>query len=229
MIAAAYDNWIGLALACAGGRLPAARPGLPGALLMSWQAIVQFARAGRGARDRGAAARPLHGRGLRRRRRHGAWRSGLPAGRAAHLPGLRVDHEARAALERLRALAARVQPRLGARRSTLLQRLQGILPFNPTDRASVVADGSFNTAVSFVTNTNWQSYSGESTMSHLTQMAGLAVQNFVSAAAGMAVAVGADPRPHPPGTRDARQLLGRPDPHDRAHPAAARRSCSPSC
>jgi K+-transporting ATPase ATPase A chain len=69
----------------------------------------------------------------------------------------------------------------------LLQRLQGVLPFNPTDMPAVPENVSFNTAVSFMTNTNWQSYAGEATMSHLTQMMGLAVQNFVSAAAGMAV------------------------------------------
>ncbi|MGA7096455.1 MAG: potassium-transporting ATPase subunit KdpA, partial [Acidimicrobiia bacterium] len=68
-----------------------------------------------------------------------------------------------------------------------LQRLQGSLPFNPTDMQGVTPHVAFNAAVSFMTNTNWQSYSGELTMSHLTQMTGLAVQNFVSAAAGMAV------------------------------------------
>ena len=67
-----------------------------------------------------------------------------------------------------------------------LQRFQGHLPFNPTDVGGVVPHLSFNTAISFMTNTNWQSYGGEATMSHLTQMVGLAVQNFVSAAAGMA-------------------------------------------
>jgi K+-transporting ATPase ATPase A chain len=71
----------------------------------------------------------------------------------------------------------------------LLQRVQGGLPLNPDGQVAVGPQLSFNTAVSFVTNTNWQNYSGESTMSHLTQMAGLAVQNFVSAAVGMAVAV----------------------------------------
>jgi potassium-transporting ATPase potassium-binding subunit len=70
-----------------------------------------------------------------------------------------------------------------------LLRFQGVLPFNPTDREAVSPWGAFNVAVSFVTNTNWQWYSGEVAMSHLTQMAGLAVQNFVSAAAGMAVVV----------------------------------------
>jgi potassium-transporting ATPase potassium-binding subunit len=72
----------------------------------------------------------------------------------------------------------------------LLQRLQGILPLNPQDLPAVSADSSFNTAASFATNTNWQGYAGESTMSYLTQMVGLTVQNFVSAAAGMATLVG---------------------------------------
>jgi len=73
----------------------------------------------------------------------------------------------------------------------VLQRLQGWLPLNPQSfgAAQVSPDVSFNTAVSFMTNTNWQSYSGESTMSYLVQMAALAVQNFVSAAAGIAVAI----------------------------------------
>ena len=71
----------------------------------------------------------------------------------------------------------------------LLQRLQGVLPLNPQGFAAVSPDSSFNTAVSFATNTNWQGYVGESTMSYLTQMLGLAVQNFLSAASGMAVLV----------------------------------------
>jgi K+-transporting ATPase ATPase A chain len=70
-----------------------------------------------------------------------------------------------------------------------LQRLQGALPLNPQKMGAVSADSSFNTAVSFVTNTNWQGYGGESTMSYLTQMLGLSVQNFVSAATGMAVLI----------------------------------------
>ena len=69
----------------------------------------------------------------------------------------------------------------------LLQRLQGVLPLNPTHAGSAAPDLSFNTAMSFVSNTNWQNYSGESTLSHLTQMVGLTVQNFGSAAAGLAV------------------------------------------
>ncbi len=70
-----------------------------------------------------------------------------------------------------------------------LQRLQAHLPLNPMAMTPVSPDSSFNTAVSFVTNTNWQGYGGESTMSYLTQMLALTVQNFVSAATGMAVLV----------------------------------------
>src|SRR5205823_816573 len=68
----------------------------------------------------------------------------------------------------------------------VLQRLQCALPLNPQGMAAVTPDSSFNTAMSFATNTNWQGYGGESTMSYLTQMLGLNVQNFVSAATGMA-------------------------------------------
>jgi K+-transporting ATPase ATPase A chain len=71
----------------------------------------------------------------------------------------------------------------------LILRVQGTLPGNPDDSSAVPAALAFNTSVSFVTNTNWQAYGGEVTMSHFTQMVGLTVQNFVSAAAGMAVAV----------------------------------------
>ncbi|MGB0129205.1 MAG: potassium-transporting ATPase subunit KdpA [Rhodocyclaceae bacterium] len=68
-----------------------------------------------------------------------------------------------------------------------LQRLQGFLPLNPQGLGAVSPDSAFNTAISFVTNTNWQGYGGESTMSYLTQMLALTVQNFVSAATGIAV------------------------------------------
>ena len=70
-----------------------------------------------------------------------------------------------------------------------IQRLQGVLPFNPQALPGVSPDSSFNTAVSFTTNTNWQGYAGEATMSYLTQMAGLAWHNFVSAAAGIGAAL----------------------------------------
>ena len=69
-----------------------------------------------------------------------------------------------------------------------LQRLQGTLPFNPKGFGGVAADLAFNTSLSFITNTNWQNYSGETTLSHLTQMLGLTVHNFVSAGSGLAMA-----------------------------------------
>ena len=87
------------------------------------------------------------------------------------------------------AVATLVFNALGALAVYALQRLQLWLPLNPQQFANVSPDSSFNTALSFVTNTNWQGYSGESTMSYLTQMAGLAVQNFLSAATGIVVAV----------------------------------------
>ena len=71
----------------------------------------------------------------------------------------------------------------------LLLRLQHLLPLNPQDLGSVSPDLAFNTAVSFTTNTNWQSYGGETTLSYLTQMFGLTVQNFLSAATGMSVLI----------------------------------------
>ncbi|HNH82348.1 MAG TPA: potassium-transporting ATPase subunit KdpA [Acidobacteriota bacterium] len=70
-----------------------------------------------------------------------------------------------------------------------LQRLQGLLPLNPQQFAGVAPDLAFNTAASFTTNTNWQAYGGETTMSYLTQMAGLAYQNFASAAVGIVLAI----------------------------------------
>lgn len=71
----------------------------------------------------------------------------------------------------------------------LIQRFQAFLPLNPNHHGAVPWDLALNTAVSFVTNTNWQAYSGESTLSYFTQMAGLGTQNFASASAGMAIAV----------------------------------------
>lgn len=70
-----------------------------------------------------------------------------------------------------------------------MQRLQGLLPFNPQSFGAVPPDLAFNTSVSFVTNTNWQSYAGESTLSHFVQMTGLTVHNFLSAATGIALAL----------------------------------------
>ena len=93
----------------------------------------------------------------------------------------------------------------------LLQRMQGVLPVNPAGLGAVTPDSSFNTAVSFASNTNWQGYGGETTLSYLTQMVGLTVQNFVSAATGMAVLVALIRGFSRKTTTDARQLLGRSD------------------
>src|SRR6202165_2821342 len=70
-----------------------------------------------------------------------------------------------------------------------LMRLQAVLPFNPAEQSAVAPDLAFNTAISFITNTNWQNYGGESTMSYLVQMLGLTHQNFLSAATGIVLAV----------------------------------------
>jgi K+-transporting ATPase ATPase A chain len=70
-----------------------------------------------------------------------------------------------------------------------LMRFQAVLPFNPAEQSAVAEDLSFNTAISFITNTNWQNYGGESTMSYLVQMLGLTHQNFLSAATGIALAI----------------------------------------
>jgi K+-transporting ATPase ATPase A chain len=85
------------------------------------------------------------------------------------------------------AIAVLLFNTLGALAVYAVQRLQALLPLNPQQFAAASPDLSFNTAVSFVTNTNWQAYGGESTMSYLTQMLALAVQNFFSAATGIAV------------------------------------------
>src|SRR3990170_5046779 len=86
-----------------------------------------------------------------------------------------------------------------------IERLQHVLPFNPQKLGPVPADLAFNTAVSFTTNTNWQNYGGESTMSYLTQMAGLAWHNFTSAAVGIGIALalarGLTRRPGPSGPK----------------------------
>ena len=125
-------------------------------------------------------ARRLHGAGLHERAR--------PPRRAGHLPGDRGRPEGRPAVAGLRPVAARV---LGGQRARSSTPAAGPAAPAAEPRASPASRRrqAFNTAASFVTNTNWQSYSGESTMGHLVQMAGLAVQNFVSAAVGMAVAV----------------------------------------
>ena len=102
-----------------------------------------------------------------------------------------------------------------------IQRLQGHLFLNPDHLQGVPSHIALNTTASFVTNTNWQYYGGEYTMSYLTQMAGLAVQHFVSAAVGMAVLVAVSAASRAGRATGARQLLGRPLPLARLHPAAA--------
>ncbi len=103
----------------------------------------------------------------------------------------------------------------------VLMRLQGHLPLNPDHLPGVSAHIALNTTASFITNTNWQYYGGEYTMSYLSQMAGLAVQNWVSAAVGMAVLAAVVRGFSHRSTSEPRQLLARPLPRDRLHPVPA--------
>ncbi len=120
--------------------------------------------------------RPLLGLGLRRGLESPLYR----------LCGIRRDEE----MSWLHyALALLLFNLIGALAVYALQRLQLRLPLNPQGLPNVSPDSSFNTAISFVTNTNWQAYTGETTMSYLTQMLGLAVQNFLSAATGIVVVI----------------------------------------
>ncbi len=100
------------------------------------------------------------------------------------LMGVRADEEMTA---RKYLLSALMFSAIGFLFLWILQMIQGVLPFNPAGMKGVSWDLAFNTSASFVSNTNWQAYSGESTMSYLTQFLGLTVQNFVSAATGIAV------------------------------------------
>jgi K+-transporting ATPase ATPase A chain len=103
-----------------------------------------------------------------------------------HLSGVRPDEEMN---WKVYAFAMLFFNGLGLLVVYALQRLQGFLPLNPQGFGAVSPDSSWNTAVSFATNTNWQGYGGETTMSYLTQMLGMTVQNFVSAATGMAIVI----------------------------------------
>ena len=154
---------------------------------MSWEGWLQAARARRRGPRHHAAARsvprscPLADEPAREDRLF------LPVERALYrVLGVDPLGEQRWTIYALSLLAFSAVSVLGL---FVLQRVQGALFLNPTDVAAVPPALAFNTAASFVTNTNWQNYGGESTMSHLTQMSGLAVQNFVSAAVGIAVAV----------------------------------------
>ena len=116
--------------------------------------------------------------------------------------------DARAGLEGLRADDARLQRAL-LRRALPDPAHPGHPPVQPQGFHSAPWDVTFNTASSFVTNTNWQYYGGETTMTYFSQMAGLAVQNFVSAAVGMAVLVARDPRLREPRRRRSSATSGR--------------------
>ena len=149
--------------------------------LYTWlQIAIYLDRAG-GARQ---AAGPVHGQRVRRQAVRA--RRGSGPGRTIDLSPCRRACDGRNELEGLRRHDAAVQlPGLSGRIRHAAH--AAWLPLNPQGFANVTPDSSFNTAVSFATNTNWQGYGGESTMSYLTQMLGLTVQNFVSAAAGLAV------------------------------------------
>jgi K+-transporting ATPase ATPase A chain len=117
----------------------------------------------------------------------GRFRSGRPVENFLYrLCGVKADEE----MNGLRyALALILFNGLGVLAVYALQRLQAVLPLNPQQMAAVTPDSAFNTAISFVTNTNWQGYGGESTMGYLVQMLGLTVQNFLSAATGVVVVI----------------------------------------
>ena len=155
--------------------------------------------------------------------------SAAAAARAAVLQAVGRPRRRRAALDGLRRRVSRVPRREVRVRVYAIMRLQGCLPAEPdgiqhraraVERDADDADLAFNTAASFMTNTNWQSYGGETTMSYFTQMAALAVQNFTSAAAGIADRHRADARLCAAGVEDDRQLLGRSDARTRLRPAA---------
>ena len=106
-----------------------------------------------------------------------------------------------------------------------LQRLQHLLPLNPQQLGAVAPDLALNTAVSFATNTSWQSYVGETTLSYLSQMAGITVQSFLSAATGIAVAVALVRGFARTSMRHDRQFLGRSDADHALRAAADLRRC----
>ena len=156
-----------------------------------WIQILALLRDRRRARE---AARRLHDARLQRRAHLPLARPAAGRDRALQARS-GVDESAGAALAHLRGRHAASSTPLGFLVLYLLQRLQGVLPFNPAGMAGRRRRTSPSTPPSsFMTNTNWQNYGGESTMSYLVQMAGLTVQNFVSAATGIAHRGRADPR-----------------------------------
>ena len=177
----------------------------PATLFLAVLAVTPFLGGYMRPRHRGRADLPLAGPSSRR---------------ARHLPRPRRGRGGRAALDRLRGLGAASSRSSASWSCTCIQRLQGVLPLDQAGLGPVAPDLALNTAVSFVTNTNWQNYAGETTMTHLTQMAGLAVQNFVSAAVGIAVAIALTRGLVRRSSPDDRQLLGGRDPS---------RSCTSSC
>ena len=162
-------------------------------------------------------ARPLHGAGLRPR----LPRPLAERDRGRLLPPRAHGAEPRAGLEEL------LEDACSSSRSSFfgvlyaIQRLQGHLFLNPDHLQGVPSHIALNTTASFVTNTNWQYYGGEYTMSYLTQMAGLAVQQFVSAGGRDGRAGRRDPRSQPAELAGARELLGRPLPLADLHPPPA--------
>ena len=130
----------------------------------------------------------------------------------------------RAGLEAVRPLGDRVQRRL-LWRALPHAVTQGIHPWNPQGFDSGTWDVSFNTAASFVSNTSWQFYAGETTLSNFSQMAGIAVHSFLSAAVGLAAAIAVIRGFSPPRRPRHRELLGRPDPIPALRAGADRRAC----
>ena len=164
------------------------------------------------ARRRLRAPRRLHGARLHRRE--------ALAGRGARLPPRAGRPRVRPTLDRPTPQACSASPSSRIVLLYLLQRLQPLLPLS-FGRGAVPPGMAFNNAVSFTTNTNWQSYVPEQVMGDTVQMAGFTVQNVMSAAVGLAVAVALDPRHPRRPDRAPRQLLGRPHPRRGPHPAAA--------
>ena len=182
---------IALVVALALGLLPVLRPPPPGALLTrnrhdhQWNsADPPFHRGGVGS---GQAHRRLHGQGLRRRDAPGCTASCAPSKPPSTNSAASMKPPSSAGRRYAGSLLAFSLVSLLF--TYLIQRVQQWLPLNPQGLGNVAADLGWNTAVSFTTNTNWQAYTPETTMSYITQMIALATHNFFSAAAGIAVAI----------------------------------------